>query len=45
MAGKGVTGFADLAIRENLVVTETDSAYWLDGDLPHVCRWQRTLAA
>jgi Xaa-Pro aminopeptidase len=40
-------GFRDVGVKfeEILVVTETGSAYWLDDDLPHVRRWQRTLAA
>ncbi len=40
-------GFRDVGVKfeEILVVTETGSACWLDDDLPHVRRWQRTSAA
>ncbi|MGH3901910.1 MAG: M24 family metallopeptidase [Pseudonocardiaceae bacterium] len=40
-------GFRDVGVKfeEILVVTETGSASWLDDDLPHVRRWQRTATA
>jgi hypothetical protein len=40
-------GFRDVGVKfeEILVVTSSGSAYWLDDDLPHVRRWQRTAAA
>ncbi len=40
-------GFRDVGVKfeEILVVTSGGGAYWLDDDLPHVRRWQRTAAA
>jgi hypothetical protein len=40
-------GFRDVGVKfeEILVVTSGGSGYWLDDDLPHVRRWQRTAAA
>jgi Xaa-Pro aminopeptidase len=40
-------GFRDVGVKfeEILVVTDSGSAYWLDDDLPHVRRWQRSAAA
>jgi methionine aminopeptidase len=39
-------GFRDVGVKfeEILVVTGSGDAYWLDDDLPHVCRWQRRMA-
>ncbi len=40
-------GFRDVGVKfeEILVVTESGEAFWLDDDLPHVRRWQGTVAA
>ena len=40
-------GFRDVGVKfeELLVVTESGKAFWLDDDLPHVRRWQRTAGA
>ena len=40
-------GFGDVGVKfeEILVVNDNGDAYWLDDDLPHVRRWQRSSAS
>ncbi|MGH3768976.1 MAG: M24 family metallopeptidase [Pseudonocardiaceae bacterium] len=39
-------GFREVGVKFEEILVVTDSnAYWLDDDLPHVRRWQRTVAA